>query len=80
MLLLSIYGGSMVLSVILNLLFVPTFGYVAAAIVTVMGEAGVVILTALATKKTLGEFLERQKSMVNDSSAIHLSQDSPYSL
>lgn len=49
------YGLSMVLNIILNLLFIPKYGYLAASVVTGLTEAFVLILTAYTSLKYLND-------------------------
>lgn len=48
-----IYGASMVLNIILNIIFIPPFGIPAAALTTLLGETIIMISTYLLSKKYL---------------------------
>ena len=52
-LLLKIYGAGMIVNIVLNLLFIPRFGYYAAAVITVVSEA-VVLFFLLRSYVSLG--------------------------
>lgn len=52
-----IYGGSMIVNIVLNLVFIPTYGYSAAAIITGVSEALVLVATGLASIKVLKELV-----------------------
>ncbi|MBI1869493.1 polysaccharide biosynthesis C-terminal domain-containing protein [Candidatus Gottesmanbacteria bacterium] len=54
--LVMIYGGSMIISIIMNFLFVPNFGYVAAALITSFGEAIILLLSSYVVVKEIAKF------------------------
>ena len=43
-----IYGGSMVFNIALNMVFIPQYGYMAAAWITVASEALVLLVSGIA--------------------------------
>lgn len=51
--LMSIYGVSMVINIILNVLLVPVFGYIAAAWITVASEALVLVISVAVTWRAI---------------------------
>lgn len=51
--LLGIYGAGMFLNIMLNLWFIPVYGYMAAAWVTVVSEGIVLLVSALVLRQTL---------------------------
>jgi len=62
--LLFIYLFSMVINVILNLIFIPTYGYIAASIITDISE-GVVLLLIIAALLRLQRVKITRKEIVN---------------
>lgn len=52
-LLMYIYGASMLLNICLNIMYVPTYGYMAAAWITVVSEAVVLVLSGIAVWRML---------------------------
>ena len=53
MLLVKIYGVSMIVNILLNVLCIPTYGYTAAAWITVISEAIVLVMSGVAAIKLL---------------------------
>lgn len=53
MLLVFIYGGAMIVAIILNAWLIPIFGYMAAAWITVISEGGVLLLSGFLLTQTL---------------------------
>ncbi|KKR34096.1 MAG: Polysaccharide biosynthesis protein, membrane-associated [Candidatus Gottesmanbacteria bacterium GW2011_GWC2_39_8] len=56
-LLMIIYSFTMILNIILNLIFIPTHGYIAAAIITGVSEAVVMLFTGVASFRLLNQNL-----------------------
>jgi O-antigen/teichoic acid export membrane protein len=52
----AIYGGSMAINIVGNLLFVPTYGFMAAAWMTMVGEAIVLLLSSVVLLQNLHKY------------------------
>ncbi|MDP3998354.1 MAG: flippase [bacterium] len=60
-LLVVFYGASMLLNILLNFIFIPRYGYLAAAVVTDVSEAVVLLLTGVATFSAFKAVLKADK-------------------